>query len=122
VAQAARQIAQLVLRACEAAPVWVAAGTADAMAADAQLLTCATVTAGARAWIDARLNAVHPAAAAGREPSQWVRTARTGARRDARFLVALDTRVFAVAGCAKARLRARFFGVTRSESRTVESR
>jgi hypothetical protein len=113
---------KFVLLAREPAPVRVAARSPYAMTVDAELLARAPVTTRARHGVDSRLHPVLPAAGARDDPASRVRAPSIRAGRHALSDVAVHARVVTVARYAKPRIGARFLGVPRSESGTVQTR
>ena len=113
-AEATGQITALVLVAGEARTVGVAARSAHAMTANAQLLARASVATGARRGIDARLDAMFSIGPAGR--------VRIDCRRPGDLLarVAVDAGTLGVACGAQARIGARFLGMASHEASTME--
>jgi hypothetical protein len=99
-----------VLVAREPRPVRVAAGPADAMAADAELLARAAVATSARHGIDARLCAMLTV-----DPARWMRATRRGPG-DVLASVAVDAGALGVTGRAEPRVGARLRAVTSRET------
>ena len=118
-AEAARQIAQLVAATRKAGAVRIAPGAAHAMAIDAELFARAAVASRARGRVESGLNAVLAPAARRREKSRRMGASRGRSQRDPRARVAVDTRLLGVAGRAQARLPAGLFRMVRNEPRAV---
>ena len=84
----------------EAGTVRIAAGTADAMTSNAELLASAAVTAGARHRINPRVRAVI-ASSGSRDPTGGVRIAGIRCERgDAESRMTLHAKVFSVTATA----------------------
>ncbi len=94
---------------------------AHAMAADAELLSRAAVAPRARGRVDARLHAVVPTAAPGRDPSFRVRAARASALPDVVPVVAALAGALGVARRAKSRIGASLHRVPSDEASAVKA-
>ena len=105
----------LVPAAVEARAVRVASRSAETVAPHAELLAGATMAAGARRGVDARL---HSVLAAG--PARWVRASRRRAG-DVEARVAVDAGALGVAGRAETWVGARLVGMAGREPGAMEA-
>jgi hypothetical protein len=122
VAQSTRQIVSLAPLAAKPRAVWAPSGSADAVTADAELFTRATMTSGARCRVDARLGPVVASAAPRAYPPQRVRATRCRARTDMTAVMAPLTRILAVTRRAQAGVGASLIRVSRDEACAVKAR
>jgi len=105
----------------EARSVGASAGSAHAVAADAELLPGTAMASRARGRVDARLHAVIPSSGPGRDPPLWVRAARARALSNMVVIVAALAGVLGVARRAKARIRASLHRMPRHEACAVKT-
>jgi hypothetical protein len=90
------------------------------MTLDAELLTRASVTTGARERVEPGLDAVLPAAARGRQKARRVRASKRRSGSHAGRSVAIDARAFGVARRAEPGIGTRLVGMARSETSAVK--
>jgi hypothetical protein len=122
VTEPARHIHELVLGALEPAPVRVAPGPADAMAVDTELFACTAMTTCAGKRIKSRLSTMMTSASGRGEPSGRMRTLLRVVARDAKGIVAVETRALGMASRAEPRLRPRLDGMPRAEASAMQPR
>jgi len=101
--------------------VWASTRSADAVAADAELLPCTAVTSRTRGGIDARLCAVIPASGTRSDPPLRMGAARARALPNMVVIVATLAGAIAVARRAESRIRASLHRVPCDEACAVKT-